>query len=169
RPDFVRFADELEPIHLRHGVIDDEKVGRGLAGEDAPRSRWTICLVNGVPYPAEDLPDQRTHIVIVIAQQDMTILVRHDESRPRWSALFRWQSISAGQPDLDGRSLAEVTSNQDRPSGLSGEAMHHRQSEARTHSNFFGRKEWLDGPREGRLIHTAAIIDHRQDNKLTRS
>src|SRR5262249_29187327 len=131
-------------VHSGHGVVDDEEIKGSASGENTACRFWSVRLMHAVSHLAENLAHQHAHIGIVVAEQDMPPSMKVSKGLPRNARRESGWCVGTGEPDLDGRALAELASHRDRAPGLSGKAMDHSQPEARPDTNTLGREEGFD-------------------------
>ncbi|HWU39067.1 MAG TPA: hypothetical protein VN203_15555, partial [Candidatus Acidoferrum sp.] len=70
------------------------------------------------------------------------------------------------EPKLYSRPLAPLAPDLNGAAGLSHEALHHREPQARATAYLLGCEEWVECPRESCLIHPHTGINDRQDNVI---
>jgi hypothetical protein len=70
-PDPADLADEFEPVHLGHRIIDDQQVDRHVAGEPSQRFHRAHRLLDTISGVAQEAAHEAAHFRIVVADQDM--------------------------------------------------------------------------------------------------
>src|SRR3954468_3758125 len=119
---------------------------------------------SGVRYTRATDLDWSRRLVTVAGNGSAARTKSRREQRGEGSRLVQTGLLGPRQPQFDRGAFPELAADLHRPSPLRGKSLDHRQAEAGTRSEPFGRKEWLECSCERFLIHAGPGVADRHDH-----
>lgn len=139
-PLFPDFFTESFAIHIGHDHIGDQEVNDPIVVLNKREGlQRGLSRDNGVPVPLQNFFTQQKDGGFIFNQEDGFVTARRFVTP--WFGNIIGQGLAAWQINPEGRALARLAVNINEPVVLFDDAVHCRQSHARSFSQLFGGEE----------------------------